>query len=117
MVVIGNIMVVAVTLFAELTHSQLIELREAIKNSGLGKQGHSRTAEENARALLHVHQHRQAGMSYDRAIKHTAAAELASPSTLRSVVQGIQRIRHHHSSRRLRAWQRESVPSTSSSQY
>lgn len=55
-----------------------------MKAEGLGKQGHSRSPEENARALLHVHNYQQHGLSCDAAIKATAAAELTSPSTLRA---------------------------------
>ena len=58
-----------------------------MKGSGTGVQGHSRFPVENARALLHVavlqDQH---GLSFDEAIKTTAAAELASPSTLRAAI-------------------------------
>ena len=50
-------------------------------------QGHSRTSVENARAVMHVVMHQQHGLSFDAAIKATAAAELASPSTLRAAVQ------------------------------
>jgi len=68
----------------------LNELRETLKHAGLGKQGHSRTPEENARALLHVNQYQQAGMSFDAAIKATAAAEVASPATLRAALKEFQ---------------------------
>jgi hypothetical protein len=54
-----------------------------LKDQGVGQQGHSRSASENARALLHVAVHQQHGLTYDAAIKATAAAELASPNTLR----------------------------------
>ena len=67
------------------THEQLLLLRSTVKDSGTGVQGHTRSPEENARALLHIHVHRQHGLSLDAAVKATAAAELASPSTLRSV--------------------------------
>lgn len=70
-----------------LTTEQLFALRTVVKNSGTGVQGHSRSAVENARALLHIEQHRQRGMSYDAAVKATAAAELTSPSTLRDVTK------------------------------
>lgn len=70
-----------------LTHEQLLQLRRVVKDSGTGVQGHSRTPAENARALLHVEEHRRRGMSYDAAVKATAAAELASPSTLRDVTK------------------------------
>lgn len=71
----------------DLSHEQLLQLRSIVKNSGTGVQGHSRSPVENARALLHVHIHRLQGMSNDAAIKATAAAEFASPSTLRAVQQ------------------------------
>lgn len=67
-----------------LSHEQLLELRGVLHSAGLGKQGHSRSKEENARALIHVHRYQQQGLSYDAAIKATAAAELASPSTIRA---------------------------------
>ncbi len=57
-----------------------------LKEEGIGKQGHSRSTSDNARALLHVAVHQQHGLSFNAAIKATAAAELACPSTLRSAV-------------------------------
>jgi hypothetical protein len=62
-------------------------LRSEVKESGTGVQGHSRSSGENARALLHVAVHQQHGLSFDAAVKATAAAELASPSTLRSAAK------------------------------
>jgi hypothetical protein len=73
--------------FAGISHDQLVQLRDMLKEEGIGKQGHSRSATDNARALLHVHAHQQHGLSYDAAVKATAQAELASPSTLRSAAQ------------------------------
>jgi hypothetical protein len=67
-----------------LSSEQLAQLRDSVKASCSGVQGHSRTPEENARALLHIHQHQQQGLSYDAAVKVTAAADVASPSTLRA---------------------------------
>lgn len=58
-----------------------------IKEEGIGVQGHSRRASDNARALLHVASHQQHGLSFDQAIKATAQGELASPSTLRDAVE------------------------------
>jgi len=72
---------------AGFSHEQLLKLRAVVKESGSGVQGHTRSPVENARALLHVHQHRQRGASFDAAIKATATAELASPSTLRIAAQ------------------------------
>jgi hypothetical protein len=72
---------------AELSHEELQALRYIVKESGTGVQGHSRSPVENARALLHVHQHRQRGLSFDAAVKATAAAELSSPSTIRTAAQ------------------------------
>jgi len=69
------------------THEQLLSLRSEVKESGTGVQGHSRSPGENARALLHVAVHQQHGLSFDAAVKATAAAELASPSTLRSAAK------------------------------
>jgi hypothetical protein len=70
-----------------LSDEQFIRLRSIVKDSGTGVQGHSRSATENARALLHVRSYQQRGMSYDAAVKTAAAAELVSPSTLRAVSQ------------------------------
>jgi transposase len=67
-----------------LSTEQLSQLRSMLKEDGIGKQGHSRSASDNARALLHVSVHQQHGLSYDAAVKATAQAELASPSTLRT---------------------------------
>jgi len=72
-------------LFLGLTHDQLIELRETIKQAGLGKQGHSRTVEENARALLHIHQYQRLGASYTTAVNAAARAEVSSTTTLYSL--------------------------------
>jgi hypothetical protein len=68
-----------------LSHEQL---RSILKEAGVGKQGLSRSATDNARALLHVallQEHH--GLSYDAAIRITATAELASSSTLRCAAQ------------------------------
>jgi transposase len=67
-----------------------------MKEAGMGKQGHSRAPEENARAILHIHQHQLHGLSYDAAIKATAAAEITSPSTLRAVVKEFQSTNELH---------------------
>ena len=64
----------------------MLALRGIVKENGTGVQGHSRTPVENARAVMHVVMHQQHGLSFDAAIKATAAAELTSPSTLRSVL-------------------------------
>jgi transposase len=72
---------------AGFSHEQLLKLRAVVKDNGTGVQGHTRSPVENARALLHVHQHRQRGASFDAAIKAAATAELASPSTLRAAQQ------------------------------
>jgi len=64
-----------------------LELRGIVKDSGTGVQGHSRSPVENARALLHIHSLQQRGLSFDAAIKATATAELASPSTLRAAAE------------------------------
>jgi hypothetical protein len=75
------------TCTAGFTHKQLLALRSEVKDSGTGVQGHSRSLAENARALLHVAVHQQHGLSFDAAVKATATAELASPSTLRSAAK------------------------------
>jgi hypothetical protein len=72
---------------AGITQEQLSELRSMLKNEGIGKQGHSRSASDNARALLHVAMHQQHGLSFDASVKATAAAELASPHTIRTAVE------------------------------
>ena len=60
-------------------------MRSILKEAGVGKQGHSRSATDSTRALLHVALlQEQHGFSFDAAIKTAAAAELASPCTLRS---------------------------------
>ncbi len=68
---------------AGFTQEQLTKIRCIVKESGTGVQGCSRSPVENARALQHVATHQHHGLSYDAAIKATAKAELASPSTIR----------------------------------
>jgi hypothetical protein len=70
-----------------LSHEQIIELRSVVKHSGTGVQGHSLTQVEVARALLHINEYRQHGLSFNVAVKATAKGELVSPSTLRTVQQ------------------------------
>ena len=70
-------------------HEQLMQVRSMLNEEGIGKQGHSRSASDNARALLHVAVHQQHGLSFDAATKATATAELASPFTLRAAVQQL----------------------------
>ena len=67
-----------------LSHEQLLSLRTIVKESGTGVQGHSRWPVENARAIQHIHQHCERGLSVDAAVKAVAAAECASPTTLRT---------------------------------
>jgi transposase len=55
-----------------------------VKESGTGVQGHSRSPVENARAIRHVHEHREKGLSFDVAVKTVATAEQASPTTIRT---------------------------------
>jgi transposase len=55
-----------------------------LKEEGVGKQGHSRSATDNTRALLHVAVHQQHGLSFDAAVKAVATAELASPTIIRA---------------------------------
>lgn len=54
-----------------------------VRDSGTGVQGHSRSPVDNARAIEHVHQYRERGLSLDAAIKTVATAEQASPTTIR----------------------------------
>ena len=72
-----------------MSHEQLHQLRGMLKEEGVGKQGHSRSATDNARALLHVSMHQQHGLSYDAAIKATAEAELTSTHTIRAAVEAF----------------------------
>ncbi len=74
-----------------LSHEQLVKLRGIVKDRGTGVQGHSRTTLENARALQHIHQYQQLGLSFNAALNCTAAAEQASPSKLRGVVKHFLR--------------------------
>jgi transposase len=64
-----------------------MQLRCMLKDDGFGKQGRSRSATDNARALLHVGVYQQHGLSYDTAVKAAASAELTSPATLRDVTR------------------------------
>jgi DDE superfamily endonuclease len=57
-----------------------------VKESGTGVQGHQRQPVENAKAILQTHEHLKSGLSFDAAVKATAAAEVASPSTIRAAV-------------------------------
>ena len=74
----------AMLFVAGLTHEQLLSLRTTVKESGTGVPGHCRTPVENARALMHIEEQRRRGLSFDEAVKATASAELASPSTIRA---------------------------------
>jgi transposase len=58
-----------------------------LKESGTGVQGHSRTPEENGRALAHIINYQQNGLSFDQAVKATAKAEMSSPTTLRRMTK------------------------------
>ena len=58
-----------------------------IKAEGIGKQGRSRTPQQNAVALRHVAAYVSHGLSLDVSIKTAAAAECASPHTLRTALQ------------------------------
>jgi hypothetical protein len=79
-----------VATLTDLSHEELVKLRSIVKDSGTGVQGHSRTPAENARAMLHIAEHQKHGLSFDAAVKTTAAAELASPSTLRAAADQFQ---------------------------
>lgn len=71
--------------FTGLTHEQLLSLRKKVKDSGTGVQGHSRSSAENAVALLTVNTLTQElDLSYDAAVKLTAASQLTSPCTIRA---------------------------------
>jgi hypothetical protein len=67
-----------------LSHEQLLSLRTMVKEGGTGVQGHSRSQVENARAIQHIYQHCERGLSLDAAVKAVATAECASPTTLRT---------------------------------
>jgi len=71
-------------------------LHSTVKAAGLGQQGRTRSAEENARAILHVDAMMTASaeaaaaapgvvraLSYDAAVKKVAEAEQTTPNTLR----------------------------------
>jgi transposase len=70
-----------------LTHEQLVGLRDQLKAAGIGKQGRSRSPSTNARALLHIAAYQEHGLTYDVAVKATAAAELTSTHTLRAAAK------------------------------
>lgn len=70
-----------------LSHEQLQQLREQLKAAGIGKQGRSRSPSTNARALLHIAAFQEHGLTYDVAVKATAAAELMSTNTLRAAAK------------------------------
>ena len=70
-----------------LSHEQLLLLRDQLKAAGIGKQGRSRSPSSNARALLHIAAYQQQGLTYDVAVKATAAAELMSTHTLRTAAK------------------------------
>ena len=63
---------------------QIEELAEMARTEGHGKQGRSRSRAENVTALRHLAQYEQLGLSHDAAVKATAQAELASPTTIRA---------------------------------
>jgi len=80
-------------------------LHNTVKAAGLGQQGRTRSAEENARALLHVDTLMAVSaaaaaaapsgvvraLSYDAAVKKVAAAEQTTPNTLRRVRQRFEK--------------------------
>lgn len=58
-----------------------------MKADGIGKQGRSRTPQQNAVALRHVAAYASLGLSLDVSIKTAAAAECTSPHTLRIALE------------------------------
>jgi len=75
-----------------LTHKQLLQLRDIVKEHGVGKQGRSRSSVSVARYLLHVFQHQKVSTSCNEAANRVAAAEFASPTTIRVSFQTFSRI-------------------------
>jgi transposase len=61
-----------------------------MKADGIGKQGRSRTPQQNAVALRHVAAYASLGLSLDVSIKTAAAAECISPHTLRVALEQFQ---------------------------
>jgi hypothetical protein len=56
------------------------------KEKGIGKQGRSRSASDNARAIQHIAVQQQCGLSFDKAVKAVAIVELSTAATLRNAV-------------------------------
>ena len=67
-----------------LSHDRLQELQRLAEAAGHGQQGRSRSLLDNALSLRHVSSLQQLGLSTDAAIKTVAAADVASPSTIRA---------------------------------
>jgi transposase len=83
-----------------LSPDQRAQLHSTVKAAGIGQQGRSRSAEENARAILHVDTMMTAAaaaaaasssvvrtLSYDAVVKAVAKAEFTTPNTLRQTHQ------------------------------
>ena len=67
-----------------LSHERLKELQRLAEAEGHGQQGRSRSLLDNALSLRHVSSLQQLGLSTDAAIKSVAAADIVSPSTIRT---------------------------------
>ena len=67
-----------------LSHEQLEELKRIANDAKHGQPGRSRSTLDNALALRHVSSHQQLGHSFDVSIKAVAAADIASPNTIRA---------------------------------
>ena len=75
---------IAIVFMIGLSHEQLEELKRIANDAKHGQPGRSRSTLDNALALRHVSSHQQLGHSFDVAVKAVAAADLASPSTIRA---------------------------------
>ena len=67
-----------------LSHEQLEELKRIANDAKHGQAGRSRSTLDNALALRHVSSHQQLGHSFDVSVKAVAAADIASPNTIRA---------------------------------
>jgi transposase len=67
-----------------LSHEQLEELKRIANDAKHGQAGRSRSTLDNALALRHMSSHQQLGHSFDVSVKAVAAADIASPNTIRA---------------------------------
>ena len=84
-----------------LTPEHITHLRSTVKEAGLGQQGRTRSAPETARAILHVSAMMnlraqlpssvQRVLTFDKAVKATATAEMMSPTILRQSIKRYEK--------------------------